>query len=113
MDDRERGAVTAEFAVVLPVVTLLIAALLVIASCAVAQMRCADAARAGARSAAIGEPDQVVAEVAERVGGGGVRVAVHRTDGWVEVVVHRDLGPSLPVVGAITVSAAATAWAEP
>ena len=76
-DDGDRGAVTAEFAVLLPVITLLVAALLVVASCAVVQMRCADAARTGARGAALGESDGVVAEMAERVGG-GVQVAVHR-----------------------------------
>ncbi|MEV7973663.1 TadE family type IV pilus minor pilin [Cellulomonas sp. NPDC089187] len=108
----DRGAVTAEFAVLLPVVTLLIAAVLVIATCTSAQMRCADAARAGARSAALGESDTVVVETAERVGG-DVVVAVARGGEWVQVEVHRELGPRLPVIGGITVRGEATAWVEP
>lgn len=104
---------TAEFAVLLPVVTLMIAGVLAIGSCSVAQMRCADAARAGARSAALGEPDSMVGEVAERVGGGQVRVGVQRSREWVRVEVHQELGPRVPVLGAITVRAEATAWVEP
>ncbi len=109
----DRGTVTAEFAVLLPAVTVLIAVLLVVASCAVAQMRCADAARAGARGAALGEADTVVAELAQRVGGPGIRVSVQRAGEWVHVAVQQDLGPRLPLVGAITISADATAWVEP
>jgi len=111
--DRDRGAVTAEFAVLLPAVALLIAAVLVLASCAGAQLRCADAARAGARSAALGDPDSVVAEVAARVGGDGVLVAVRRSEEWVQVEVHRDLGPQLPVIGGITLGSVAAARVEP
>lgn len=103
---------TAEFAVLLPVITLLVAALLVVASCAVAQMRCTDAARTGARGAALGEPDAAVAEMSRRVGG-EVQVAVHRDQEWVRVEVVRTLGPALPVVGAVTVRAQAMAWVEP
>lgn len=103
---------TAEFAVLLPVITLLVAALLIVASCAVAQMRCADAARTGARGAAVGESDAAVAEMAQRVGG-QVQVAVHRDREWVRVEVARALGPALPVVGAVTLRAEATAWVEP
>ncbi|WP_169164354.1 TadE family type IV pilus minor pilin [Cellulomonas taurus] len=109
----DSGTVTAEFAVLLPAVTMLIAVLLVIASCAVTQMRCADAARAGARGAALGEADTVVAELAQRVGGTGIRVGVHRAGEWVRVAVQQEVGPALPVVGAITVAAEATAWVEP
>lgn len=108
----DSGAVTAEFAVLLPVITLLVAAVLVVATCASTQMRCADAARAGARVAALGETDGVVTEVAQRVGG-PVEVAVGRSEGWVQVEVRRELGPRLPVLGAITLRAEATAWAEP
>lgn len=104
---------TAEFAVLLPVVTLMIAVVLVVVGCAGAQLRCADAARAGARSAALGDPDSVVATVAQQVGGGAVRIAVHRDGDWVRVEVQQQLGPDLPVLGAITVRGEATGRAEP
>ena len=44
---RDRGSVTAELAVGLPAVVLLLVALLTVASAAIAQTRCTDAARAG------------------------------------------------------------------
>lgn len=104
---------TAEFAVLLPVAVLLLATVLVVAACAGAQMRCADAARAGARAAALGDPDGVVAEVARRVAGDGSQVAVHRDGDWVVVEVHRGMGPDLPILGTVTVQGRATARAEP
>lgn len=104
---------TAEFAVLLPAAVLLLAAVLVVASCAGAQLRCADAARAGARAAALGDADGLVAEVARRVAGDGSQVAVRRDGDWVVVEVHREMGPDLPILGAVTVRGRATARAEP
>lgn len=91
--DGERGAVTAELAVALPAVVLVLVAVLTLAAAAGAQMRSADAARAGARAAAIGEDDAVVRSTAQHVAGDGARVSVRRGDPWVEVTV------STPVVG--------------
>jgi len=90
---RERGAVTAELAVALPAVVLVLVALLTLAAAAGAQMRSADAARAGARAAALGEDDAAVRSTAAHVAGDGATVAVVRGDPWVEVTV------STPVVG--------------
>lgn len=109
----DRGSVTAEFAVLLPVVALLVAVVVALTACAAAQLRCADAARAAARSAALGDDDATVAAVARRVAGAGVRVAVARDAAWVVVRVESTIGPTLPAAGGVTVQATATARAEP
>lgn len=109
----DRGSVTAELALALPAVVLVVAVLLVTAAAASAQLRCADGARAGARMAALGEPDDVVADVAHRVAGAGVEVAVRRAEPWVEVTVSTEVAGSWFTGGALDVSATATAWSEP
>jgi Flp pilus assembly protein TadG len=105
--------VTAETAVLLPVVVLLVAVVAGLTAGAATHLRCADAARAAARAVAIGEEDGAAAAVARRVAGDGARVAVGRSEGWVVVTVEATLGPSLPLVGGIVVSGAATTRAEP
>ncbi len=103
---------TAEFAVLLPVVALLVGVVVALTASAATQLRCADAARAGARAAALGESDADVAAVTRRVAGAGARVAVGREDGWVTVTVESTVGPSLPLVGGLTVQGTATGRAE-
>ncbi|GIG22147.1 hypothetical protein Cch01nite_28710 [Cellulomonas chitinilytica] len=88
----DRGSVTAELAVGLPAVALVLVMVLVVASAAVAQTRCADGARTGARAAALGEDDAAVAASARRVAGDGARVVVTRDDGWVTVDVEAAVG---------------------
>lgn len=91
---RERGGVTAELAIVLPGVVLLLVALLTAASAAVTQVRVADAARAGARAAALGESHAHVGEVARRLAGDHAEVQVSGSGGYVVVEVTRDFsGP--------------------
>lgn len=51
-----RGSVTAETALALPAVGLVAMAVIAVGAVATAQVRCVDAARAGARLAARGEP---------------------------------------------------------
>jgi Flp pilus assembly protein TadG len=53
---RDRGSVTAELAVALPVLTLLLVAGLSSVNVVMTKMRCVDAAREAARSEARGEP---------------------------------------------------------
>lgn len=88
----DRGSVTAEMAVGLPAVALLLVALLTVASAAIAQTRCTDAARAGARAAALGETDETVSATARRVAGGSATVDVGRAGGWVTVEVSAAIG---------------------
>ncbi len=78
---------TAETAVVLPVLVLFAMALvwwlLVVAD----QIQCVDAARAGARAAARQDPADAVVEVARKAAPRGARVTVSREAGRVRVVV--------------------------
>lgn len=111
--DPQRGAVTAELAVGLPVVVLLLVAVLTLTAASTAQMRALDAARAGARAYAIGEDDATVRQTVAQVGGDDAELSVSRDDTWVRVTVTR------PVVGGwfssapLRASGEATAWAEP
>ncbi|OWA14904.1 hypothetical protein B9W64_16585 [Streptomyces sp. CS159] len=84
------GFVTAETAVVLPVLVVfamaLVWGLLVVA----AQIQCVDAARTGARAAARQDPVGAVVEVAREAAPRGARVTVSREAGLVRVVVVAD-----------------------
>ncbi|WP_418275063.1 TadE family type IV pilus minor pilin [Isoptericola jiangsuensis] len=110
-DRGERGSVTAELAVGLPVVAVLLVAVLTLVAASVAQLRAGDAARAGARLVAIGEPADVVHAAVARVGGDGVSATLVDEGEWVRVVVTR------PVVGAwsgpLVATGEAVAWVEP
>ncbi|MFI0035496.1 TadE family type IV pilus minor pilin [Streptomyces mutabilis] len=83
----DKGFVTAETAVVLPVLVVfamaLVWGLLVVA----AQIQCVDAARTGARAAARQDPADAVAEVAREAAPRGARVTVSREGDRVRVVV--------------------------
>jgi hypothetical protein len=108
----DRGAVTAELAVGLPVVMLLLVAVLTLVAASTAQLRAGDAARAGARLVAIGESADVVRAAVERVGGEGVQTRLEDEGEWVRVVVTR------PVVSAwasspLVATGEAVAWVEP
>jgi Flp pilus assembly protein TadG len=112
--------VTAETAVVLPVLLVVLAAAVFVLACVGAQLTCVDAARSAARAAARGEPAATVAGTAERLAPAGARVATARggTDEvpTVEVVVHaqvRPFGRALRVLPAVRVSARAVAAVEP
>ncbi|MCC8335284.1 pilus assembly protein [Streptomyces sp. R1] len=84
---RDGGFVTAETAVVLPVLVVfamaLVWGLLVVA----AQIQCVDAARTGARAAARQDPADAVVKVAREAAPRGARVTVSREGGLVRVVV--------------------------
>ncbi|MFH8726435.1 TadE family type IV pilus minor pilin [Streptomyces termitum] len=74
----DRGAVTVEAAVALPVLAAFAMVLLWgLVACAV-QIRCVDAARAGARAAARSEPSDAVVAAARATAPEGARVTVAR-----------------------------------
>ena len=81
----DRGSVTAELAVLLPGVVLAIVVILVVASAGVMQVRCADAARAGARAAALGEDEAQVAAIVRQLAGDNAQVSLTRSEDWVDV----------------------------
>ncbi|WP_018551159.1 TadE family type IV pilus minor pilin [Streptomyces sp. ATexAB-D23] len=106
----DRGAVTAEAAMVIPVLAVFALALLWALMAASAQIRCVDAARAGARAAARSEPAPLVKEAALSAAPAGAAVDVERSGALWRVRV------SAPTPGpgslAVTLSAEAAAAAE-
>ncbi len=110
--DRAQGAVSAEFALALPAVLLLLAVVLAIGTSVSAQLRCGDAARAGARWAARGETPAAVAEVAHQLAPTGAVVAV-RTSGDLVSVSVRARVRLVPWLGTHSVEARAVARREP
>ena len=113
--------VTAETAVLLPVLVVVLAAAVFVLACVAAQLKCVDAARSAARVAARGEPAAVVVGTADRLAPSGARVSVgagSRLGGTatVEVVVRaqvRPFGGALRGLPAVGVSARAVAAVEP
>ena len=98
---RERGSVTAEFAVVLPVVLLALLSIVAVGVLGAATVRVQQAAGAVAREAARGGPTEQAAAFA----GQGAAVAVNRSGEWARVTVTSEvplwglLGPSITVSG--------------
>ncbi|PFG41897.1 TadE-like protein [Isoptericola jiangsuensis] len=111
--DRERGSVTAELAVGTPVVVLLLVAVLTLVAASAAQLRAADAARAGARLVAVGEDDAAVRAAVARVGGADATTQVVDEGEWVRVVVTRPLAGGWLAGLPLTADAEAVAWVEP
>jgi hypothetical protein len=107
----DRGTVTAELAVALPSMTLLLALVLAVGSSVVGQVRCLDAARAGARAAARGEAAGEVSAVALRVAPEGATVTMNRSGDEVVVDVVASLDTVLPGVR-FTARSRATAEVE-
>ena len=118
---RDAGMVTAETAVLMPVLVVVLAAAVFVLACVAGQLKCVDAARSAARLAARGEAVSTVATTAERLAPAGARVVVAPGPGLgdaatVEVVVHaqvRPFGRALRVLPGVRVSARAVAAVEP
>lgn len=102
---------TAELAVALPAVVLVLAALVVVVAAGSAQVRVVDAARAGARAASAGEPPARVDEVVTRVAGPSARATVDEAGSWVTVSVRSSVAGGW-FSGPVGVTATATAWLE-
>ena len=106
--------VTAETAVVLPVLLLVLAGAVAAVTVVGAQMRCVDAAREGARAAARGEPTAevmgLIARIAPDGAGGTVVTGVGEE---VRVTVSARVAPLGPVPLRVTVTAEAVALREP
>ncbi|MEV0638592.1 TadE family type IV pilus minor pilin [Streptomyces sp. NPDC050619] len=85
--ERDGGFVTAESAVVLPVLVLFTMALVWGLLAVAAQIQCVDAARTGARAAARQDPVDAVIEVARQTAPGGADVTVSREGDQVRVTV--------------------------
>jgi Flp pilus assembly protein TadG len=109
----ESGMVTAETAVVLPVLLLVLAGAVAAVIVVGAQLRCVDAAREGARAAARGEQVAIVTALAGRAAPDGAVTTVSPEGDEVRVSVSARVAPLGPVPLRITVSAVAVALREP
>lgn len=112
----ERGAVTAEAAVVIPLLLAVAMALVWLVALAVTQVRVVDAAREVARAAARGEDDATAVEAGRRVAPEGAEFDVSREGGTVRVqVAARVRGPGglLGFLPAVPVDSEAFAVEEP
>jgi hypothetical protein len=96
----------------LPGVILLAIALLAMGQAAIGEMRCSDAARAGARVAARGESDADAAAEASRLAPPGARITVSHKGSRVVVSVSSPLRTPTPSWAGLTLQATATADAE-
>ena len=95
------GAVTAEVALAIPsVLVVLLLAVWVLLS-VTAQLRCLDAAHVAARAAARGDGDAAVRVAAARVAPDGASVDVRREKGTVEVQVSAEVRPFAGVLEAL------------
>ena len=107
--------VTAETAVVLPVLLVVLAAAVWVLAAVAAQLRCVDAARVGARAAARGDNTAGVVAAATAVAPGGAEISVVRTGDEASVVVRavvRPFGAVLSRLPGTPVAAHATAVLE-
>jgi hypothetical protein len=110
---RDGGTATAELAVALPVLVLVIVSALSAVAVGTAQLRCVDAAREAARAAARGEPAGVVRTAAERAAPDGAEVAVTVGQDQVRVTVSARPGVTGGLLPHFTVTATAVALREP
>lgn len=94
----ESGSVTAELALALPTLMLIIAVGIWMQSAVALQARCQDAARAGARAAARGDPDGAIRAALGAALPAGAQVGIQRGGSQVTVSVRA----SVPVPGALS-----------
>jgi Flp pilus assembly protein TadG len=105
--------VTAETAVVLPVLLLVLAAAVSALVVVGAQLRCVDAAREAVRAATRGDSGTDVARVATTAGPAGATVGRVVVGGAVTVTVSAEVHPLGPLPLHLRVSASATGLLEP
>lgn len=111
----ERGAVTAETALVLPVLVAVTVGLVWLLSVGAAQIRAVDAARETARALARGDDEAAAVALGARVAPPGSRVVVSRQGGEVTVTVTGPVPGPAGILGALPapeVRAEAVALAE-
>jgi Flp pilus assembly protein TadG len=111
----QRGAVTAELALGIPLLLAVVVALVWLLAVGAGQVRVVDAAREAARALARGDDQAAAVARAERLAGDGARESVVSTGGQVRVLVTRDLdGPGglLDALPGATLSSEAVAAVE-
>lgn len=115
MGERDRGSVTAETALVLPVLMVVLAMAVWVLAAVGAQLRCVDAAAGAARAAARGEAGGAVTAVGQRLAPEGAVVRVEQRGEQVHVHVSAQVQPfaSIGVLPALRVEARSVALVEP
>jgi hypothetical protein len=111
--NREAGYVTAETALLLPVLLGFGYALTMLVVLAGDQIRCADAAWETARALARGSPHSAVMSLVGQYAPTGSSATVHEADGSVTVDVEHDRGVVSRFLPEVHVSASATVPCEP
>lgn len=106
------GAVTAEFAVALPAVLMLLAMLLAGSAAGITQVRLEEAARAGARALARGEDPAVVDGIVRKLAGASASSEVAADGEWQRVTVSDRVAGYLGNVVPWTLTAQAEARTE-
>ncbi|GAA4372956.1 TadE family type IV pilus minor pilin [Paeniglutamicibacter cryotolerans] len=108
--DGQEGSSTAEVAVLLPAIAVLLALGAGVGAVGVGQVRIQEAARAAARELGRGESHIEAASTARRVAGDRIVLSFGSSDGYRSVDVRTSIG--LPVIGAIELWASASARSE-
>lgn len=109
---KNRGAVTAEFAVALPAVMMLLTMLLAGSAAGVTQLRLEEAARAGARALARGEDPAAIDVIVRKLAGGSASSVVDTGGEWLSVTVSVRMAGPMGNVVPWTLTAKAEARAE-
>lgn len=110
---RDGGMVTAEIAVAMPVLMVLLAVGLTFVAVIAAQMRCVDAAREAARALARGESISVARSLANAAGPHGATLTSGTAGDRVHTSVRAAVAPIGGLFPAFTVHADAVALREP
>jgi len=108
----ERGSVTAEFAVALPAVVVVLAFLLAGAAAGAAQLNLEKAAQAAVRQLGRGETEAAAARTVRSIAGEDAVVSADSSGGWVTVLVTTSVPGPWPEFGGWTLAAEATGPAE-
>lgn len=112
-DQHQHGYVTAETALLLPVILGIGYALALVVLLAADQIRCADAAWEAARAMARGVPAEQLPAIAERYAPSGARASSWTGDGSLTVEVERDQSIVSRFLPPIRISATASVPCEP
>lgn len=106
--ETERGSATAEFAVILPCIVLLLAVVLGAGACAATSVRAEEAARLAARSLARGDPPVEAQRTAREIIGSDARIGVAASGDSATVSVRTRAPGLIGAWGGLEITAEAT-----
>lgn len=106
--ETERGSATAEFAVVLPCIVLLLAVVLGAGACAATSVRAEEAARLAARSLARGDPPAEAQRTAREIIGAEARIGVATSGDDATITVRTRAPGIIGAWGGLEITAEAT-----